>query len=69
MVRNSLVGQSTILNLGVCIVKRVMWVIMTFLALSIAGYVLVSYGVIGANNMPLIQGKLEQMTLSSIFLT
>jgi uncharacterized membrane protein len=44
-----------------------MWVVMTVLAISIAGYVLVSYGVFGANNMPLIQGKLEFMTLNSLF--
>ncbi len=47
--------------------RRMMWIVMTLLAISIAGYVLVSYGAMGAANMPLIQGKLEQMTLNSFY--
>lgn len=64
---SSLYDNTIIMNLGVCMVRKTMWVVMTFLALSIAGYVLVLYGVIGANQAPLIQGKLEEITLSSFY--
>jgi uncharacterized membrane protein YozB (DUF420 family) len=47
--------------------RKILWVIMTILAFSIAGFALVQYVGIGANNASLIQGKLEEFSLSSFY--
>lgn len=47
--------------------KKKLWLIMTLLAISIAGYVFVLFGIIGATKAPLIAGKLEEMSLSLVY--